>query len=146
MGHVAPRLRPADLEEIAAAGSDPVSALSSGLDSGGVCLTGLSPETGEPALMFGVAQSPVGIVGHIWLLGTPVIEKHPTVFLRESRKWLEAFHSEWPVLTNAVYAKNTLHTRWLEWLGFTLVRPVPHDPRFIEFVRFQCVNPLPSQR
>lgn len=141
---LAQRLRPADVEEVLAAGSNPLDALSSGLDyPGAVCLTGLSPATGEPILMFGAAPSSVSIVGFVWLLGTPEIERHRVRFMREAARWVEALNDEWPVLTNAVYEKNTVHIHWLRRLGFQLVRR-SNNPNFIEFVRLKCANPLPS--
>lgn len=144
--YLSTRLRPADLAELEAAGKDPLTALSSGLDSPGVCLTGIAPDTGNPCLMFGAAQSPVAMVGYVWLLGSSEVERHVPRFLRESKAWVEALNDQWPILTNAVFEENTLHRRWLRWLDFQFVRPAALNNRFIEFVRLKCVNPPPSQR
>jgi hypothetical protein len=47
---------------------------------------------------------------------------------------------------NYTYAKNTVHHRWLKWLGFTFLRKVnlgPEGKPFIEFAKIGVCN-VPS--
>ena len=56
-----------------------------------------------------------GVVG--WMLLTPAVEDHKIAFLRWS-KWLVKYLLDtYPYITNTVYIGNTLHIRFLEFLG-----------------------------
>jgi hypothetical protein len=135
---VAARLRPADHQEtLAATGLPPEVLLPEALRSGRRMMVGLI--FGRPEVLFGVdpvlGQPDVGIA---WMVGTDAIDKNPIKFLRASRKIWDAYHDEFPFLTNFADARNTVHLRWLEWLGAVMVRRVerfgPHSQPFIEFL------------
>tara|TARA_Y100001963_G_scaffold83655_1_gene115939 strand:- start:3694 stop:4032 length:339 start_codon:yes stop_codon:yes gene_type:complete len=93
---------------------------------------------GVPAAMFGAGPAASG-VGVIWLLGTDLLLGNTTRFLRESRFWMEQCARPYKLLFNYVDARNTVHIRWIEWLGFTFINQ--HDDfgverrPFLEFVR-----------
>jgi len=91
-----------------------------------------------PAGVFGVAPTEPG-VGCIWLLGTDALVRGRWRFLRESRKWLEHVSEGYHLLYNYVDERNTVHIRWIEWLGFTFIarhETYGHEQRpFLEFVR-----------
>jgi len=56
----------------------------------------------------------------IWMIGTKAVEESPLVFLRNSRKLLGMIRAAMPrarVFVNAVWVRNVLAVRWLEWLG-----------------------------
>lgn len=144
--YLAPRLRDADKAEIRA-------------------LTGGIPEIMLPQCvlfsratwtMCGFAGEPVGImgvqdvpenpdVGWGWMLATDIIEKYPFHFLRRSRSLLPVIHTFHPIITNHVDERNTVHIRWLRWLGFSFIRRIERwgaeSRPFIEFARLQpkCV-------
>ena len=84
-----------------------------------------------PAGIFGVVPVEPG-VGAVWLVGTDAITHGRWSFLRESRQWLD-------LLFNYVDERNTVHLRWIEWLGFTFVArhtKYGYEQRpFLEFVR-----------
>ena len=77
-----------------------------------------------------------------WMLGrdemlTDVHDKWE--FLRQSRIHLANLHAMYPVLFNFVDARNTVHLRWLRWMGFTFISRNdnygPEKRTFYEFVR-----------
>lgn len=140
---MAPRLREADKAEIAAmTGSYPESALLRGLE-GDVCVTAVSPE-GDPFLMAGVRPSRFPEAGFVWMLGTDAIENFSIPFLRHARGYLDAFHDIYPLLHNYVDARNTVHIRWLKWMGCTFIQTRPRmgvqGRPFHEFVRIRKPN------
>lgn len=142
VSRIAPRLREADRQEvIAASGRTPEEVLAVGLQ-GDVCLTWLNAE-GDPIAIGGVARTNVEGAGAVWLLATPEIEAQRFAFLRNVGAYLEALHTVYPVLFNYVDARNTLHIRWLRWMGFTFINL--HDSwgvegrPFYEFVRIKHV-------
>lgn len=93
-----------------------------------------------PAAMFGVNNVPeMGYVGAVWLLGTPLIERAWVYVARNSRKWLEVLEEGFVGTMNRLHEGNSLHRRWLEWLGY---RGVEQIGSFIVFVKeTKCVIP-----
>jgi len=70
--------------------------------------------------MFGVV--PEGKFGTVWLLGTDEIFTHASRdFLRLSKEWLSEVSAPFESVGNLVDARNTVHIRWLEWLGFEFI-------------------------
>jgi hypothetical protein len=135
---VADNIRPADRREVAAhLGLSPYDSLRGGVAISRPCYT--VELSGEPIAIFGVAPALDEKVGIVWLLGTPKIETISTQFLRHSRKWLAFVGRDYEVLTNFIDARNTVHLRWLKWLGFSFVsRRAQHGVEkrpFYEFVR-----------
>jgi len=139
--YLAPRLRPEDVAEVRAnSGFEPHFTLSLGLLYSDKCFTMVTPD-GEPVGMFGVGKSNMPNTGIVWMLNTPLLEKHRVQFLRACKagEWVDVLHEKYPILTNAVDERNTKHIRWLRWLGFTFVFRHPfygvERRPFIEFVR-----------
>jgi hypothetical protein len=60
-------------------------------------------------------------------------------FLRESKKTLAIMQNKYPVLFNMVDARNEVHVKWIQWLGFTFIKKHlhwgPENRLFYEFVR-----------
>lgn len=140
---LAPRLRPDDVREVYASGSHgPLRALQGGLYHSKHCLT-VTDENNTPQIMFGVCGVMEEDLGYIWLLGSDFLDKHPIHFLRMTPKWLDAFHSDYPLLGNLVDARNTLHIKCLRWFGFSFLREVPGNGPgnlpFLEFARLKHV-------
>jgi hypothetical protein len=128
-------LRPADLLEIEQAGYSPRQSLERGFRRSLPCL---SVEVEDRCCgMFGVvSDSRYDRAGNIWFLGTPGIEKVKVQFLRESEKWLEEITRNYRSVSNYIHQDNTLHIKWLKWLGFSFFNKV--GP-FIEFGRITNV-------
>ncbi|HEY7824468.1 MAG TPA: hypothetical protein VIG24_16625 [Acidimicrobiia bacterium] len=122
---IADRMRPADVAEVAAAsGRSPHQSLEFSLAKSSLVWTGMID--GQPELMFGVADLNVLTqVGAPWLLGTDAVEREYRLFLRQSRNWPEQLLQRYELLRNFVDDRNAVSKRWLEWLGFTLLDPMP---------------------
>lgn len=87
---------------------------------------------GETVLGIGGIESTyVKGTGVIWLLMTYAVETRKVAFLRFSRRYLKELLTQYNLLTNAVYLKNTLHVNWLTWLGAEWVEKTK---RFAVFV------------
>jgi hypothetical protein len=131
-------LRPADLLEIKSTGYSPRQSLERGLRRSLPCLA--VEVDGKCCGMFGVvADIRYELAGNIWFLGTDRIQKVKIQFLRESERWLEEITKNYRSVSNYIHQDNTLHIKWLKWLGFSFFKKV--GP-FIEFGR---INPCVTQ-
>lgn len=138
---MAPNVRQADINELAAAsGNAPREALMQGLNaSGGYAWAGLADD--EVVCIFGVAPlNLLSDVGIPWMLGTPLIEKHSRVFLRRSKKYVEAMRERYGRLYNFVDDRNDAAKQWLAWLGFTLHEPEPYGVSGLPFRKFEMIG------
>ena len=136
-----PRLRVADLREIAAAtGSDPEGALAVSVGSSPVAWTWL--HRGRVMAIFGVAPYPNRPgVGIPWLLGAKGVDKHKVFFVRRSRRYVAEMLEQFPVLENWVDARNTASIQWLAWLGFQLAEVQPFfGIQRLPFIRFNLAK------
>ncbi len=142
---LAPRLRQADRAEImAAGGAEPLFALQRGFEASEDPMTVVL--AGRPIAMFGVIT--IGWFengwrdGSPWLLGSDEVQTNYFEFARRSREEFERVRAPWARLTNWIDDRNTLHKRWLRWLGFEFVEL---DPTYgvgrLPFWRFElCVS------
>jgi hypothetical protein len=147
MGHVrgyrpgdelalAPRLRKADLMEIeAASGADPVDALRESAEKSVPSCTIIGND-GTIAGMFGCVPD-----GTVWLLGSDALIQNPLrrQFLKECRRYVDAL--PYPLLHNVIDERNTVHIRWLKWMGFTFIRRVNYGPQNLPFIKFVRIQP-----
>lgn len=121
-------VRQADRDEVrAATGGTVLHALVEGLQGSRETWTARLGKT--PIAMFGVAPIPLDPevrYGAVWLLGSDRIQEVRYTFLRESRPWLERLEQGFDLVGNVVDARNTIHIRWLRWLGFSFIREIPH--------------------
>ena len=60
----------------------------------------------------------------VWMLSSPVLFDYPQRFAPVSRAIVDKLHEHFEVLTNFVDARNTRHIKWLEWLGFVMLRRI----------------------
>lgn len=139
--HIANNMRPEDVEECQASGFDPLTALRTSVSHSSVCYTARGID-GSPIALLGAGHGVYNGWGTIWLLGTNGIEKNTVTFLRHSKEYLSYIYDEtgFDVLYNYTYSKNTLHHRWLKWLGFNFIRKVilpSTGSEFIEFARLR---------
>lgn len=134
---LAPYLREADRQEVlAASGMEPLPALRIGYEASTDPQTIL--EAGYPIAMFGVVPTGDG-VGAPWLLGSGRVEVNWFTFLRRSRDVFARVRQPWRGLENHIDERNTLHIRWVQWLGFDLVERVEdYGVGHLPFWRFRC--------
>jgi len=130
-------LREADHNEVQAAlGTSDLEALLSAWSQSERPFTIVDGKT--PAGIFGVVPIQPN-VGCVWLVGTDAIAQGRWTFLRQSRRWLTEVSKDYGLLFNYVDERNTLHIKWIEWLGFTVIarhQHYGHEQRpFLEFVR-----------
>lgn len=96
---------------------------------------------GYPMGMWGVIRESE-TSGRIWMLGCQSMlddKRDKRTFLRQSKLELIKVLEQYPVLFNVVDARNEIHVRWLQWMGFTFIQKHPEwGPEgrlFYEFVR-----------
>jgi hypothetical protein len=135
-------LRQADVEELKATGTEnPRDALVAGMEmSDGGCYTITMDEL--PIAICGTA--PVELIpsfASIWMLGTEDIDACPTSFLRLCRKeLLPDLISPYEMVFNVMDKRNSLHVRFVSWLGFTFIREKPFGPYGLPFYEFALIN------
>lgn len=141
---LAPRLRRADVTEIEASSTKtPLESIQAGIEHSSKCFTIVSPTDPEKVFgVFGVVDIPgTPGVGLVWLLGSDDLTRIAYKFLRHSKEWLEVLFEDAKLLCNAVDERNTVHIRWLRWLGFTFICKRPgfgiHGETFIEFCKLK---------
>ena len=75
----------------------------------------------KPVFVCGVAGLPtIPEVGIVWGVGANAIEHHPKAFTRACMKITAEMHKTFPVLMNWVDERNTVHVKWLEWMGYEM--------------------------
>jgi hypothetical protein len=139
-------LREADIAEIkASSGSDPRGALIRGITLGVTKVACLPDDT--PVAIFGIVPIDQH-TGAIWMVATTQFKSLHRQFLRECRGELEAISADYRLLFNFTDARNSVHHRWIKWLGFTIIKrheTFGHEGRaFLEFCKITkgppCVN------
>lgn len=143
---LAPNLRKEDRDECLAGSGDPSVTLPQSVLASHRAFAIMSHD--EPIGIFGWIRDSDG-AARVWMLGSDALTSGPNVrlFLRESREWVELLNERFPVLWNLIDSRNSLHIRWLRWLGFTFINRVAAGPQgltFFTFVRIKpCVTPSP---
>ena len=123
---LAPRLRQADLDELQASCSlPPLQVLQTGAYNSVPSVTVIG-NNGFVAAMFGVVPQPDG-TGVVWLLGSDELTKPPLSrqFIRECRTFVKVLERGYTELHNIIDERNTVHRRWLEWIGFEFTNRIP---------------------
>jgi hypothetical protein len=135
-----PQLRRADTIECEALfGIPPTLPLWQSIRGSKLAMTILDDD-GAPLGCFGVGPFDASeLVGFVWLVGTDrMIEKYTKRFLRECRKGIDLLHEVYPCLTNVVHEANTVHRRWLNFMGFKRLGTIRiNGNNFIEFARMK---------
>lgn len=140
--YVAEHMRQADKDEAKASGFDcPRKALvESFRNSRPECYSVMHQAL--PVAMFGVVPDPYDPkIGSIWLLGTDhVTNDYPISFLRQCRRFLPILMSGYEMVHNVVDRRNTVHIKWLRWMGFSILREITYGPESRPFYEFARVN------
>lgn len=122
------KMRDQDVNELKAAHDEPI-----------IDVLKTSIEVSSRADMVYIDGDLVGIIGLRdtqdysvpWFLGTDFVNVHRKVFMRESKKIIDAMPDK---LFNMVHADNTVSIRWLGALGFKFEQPFQHkNDLFIYF-------------
>ena len=125
---VAANMRAADAAEIkAGSGETPATALLYCFMRSSPCMT-ICKADGTPIAMWGVVKDN-DEVGRVWLLGTDDLVQDKAIrlrFLREVKLFLNDLFRTYKVLWNCVDARNKVHIRWIQWMGFTFVAKHPN--------------------
>ncbi len=125
---VAANMRAADAAEInAGSGETPATALLYCFMSSSPAMT-ICKADGTPVAMWGVVRDN-NEVGRVWLLGTDDLVQDKAMrlrFLREAKLFLNDLFRTYKVLWNCVDARNKVHIRWIQWMGFTFVAKHPN--------------------
>lgn len=137
---IAKDMRDADRDEVAAAvGMPPDQALLQGYVSSTECYTIYEINGGTPVGMFGFTEIDPKLSACVWMLGSNRLLNNQWTLLRRSKEWVNRIQSRYPLLFNVIDRRNSLHIRWVEWLGFKFIRVIPQYGKqkleFVEFVR-----------
>ena len=117
---VASHLREADLEEVkASTGRSPLETLTLGVD-GSIIHESILADSDKPIAIFGVVETAPNTAA-VWMLGTKEIETHAKPWLRQSKKAMSELNEKYELLYSYVDARNTLHIRWLKWVGYSFI-------------------------
>ena len=95
---------------------------------------------GEVVCIFGVTHTGAVLGGPAyapWMLGSDTLAKHALPFLRLSREYALSLKRDYDLLRNHVDARNAMAIRWLRWLGFDILDPVPFGPDQLPFHPFE---------
>lgn len=144
---IVPHLRKADLEEIRAGRGndyDPEKAVveaviisdkAFGAWMGGelVAIYGVSTEAGGHN----------GYSGAVWMLGTEGIEQIPMTFLKGCKQYISTLETGFQVLDCLSDSRNTLHHKWLKWMGFEQGIAIPSLVPDVTLVHFRKVCATP---
>ena len=139
LAKLAPALRKVDVMECEAWGLTPLEALHS-------CFASSDP--GSAWLVRGIDGEIVGACGaskspttpgtaEPWLIGADALNvKYRREFLRDLPAKLAKVQSTTPILAGLMDARNVLHRRWCERLGFVFHAPVAAGPYGLPFLPF----------
>lgn len=134
------RLREADKAEIKAiSGLPPLRGLIESVSLSSVSYSIM--EEGIPVAMYGARKTQEDL-GLVWMLASEAIERNTFQFLRKSVEYIDALHDEvgCAVLTNLIDKRNTLHHKWVKWIGFSMGKEEPHGPYGLPFYRITRIR------
>lgn len=134
--HVAENMRPADAAEVwASSRLTPLEALERSWRASD--MSAVVSVNGEPCAMLGlVVSSILGDEGIPWLLSTEQALKHKREFLKLVPGVISEMLSSCSYLFNYVHCENTVSTKWLKRIGFTMCDPAPYGPDGELFLKF----------
>lgn len=118
---MAERLRPADLAEVQATCVSVVGGMQASIEASAICV--VAEREGQPVILLGCVEDAGR--GVPWLLATTEVARYPGALTKIGRHYVGIFKARWPVLINAVDARNSASIRWLERLGFKIGAPQP---------------------
>lgn len=131
---VLPDLREADRLEWAASIAGGVDHLYESIAVSKECYAVTDVDDGVAHIIFGVVTEPEPTV---WLLGTNQGQRQAAWLLHGLREFYTEFFSRWPRLVCYSAPGNTVHHRWLQWMGFRFVRGTPRGDFGAQFYEYR---------
>lgn len=136
---LAPRLRPADAEEVRLSCGDDIE----GALIQSVCDSDVAEAVvleGRVICLRGITDGGAG-VGVPWLLGSPEVTRFTKHLVGGAKRWVLDMEQKYPLLINMVHAENALAIKWLQHIGFTLGPLFPEwgvgKAPFYQFYRYK---------
>lgn len=86
---------------------------------------------GVPAFVGGVIPDDDDVVGKVWMVATPQVDRAKKFYLRETRRQVGLMLQMFVCLKTMVAAEYAKSLRWLRWLGFALGQPVERAGRIV---------------
>lgn len=140
--------RPEDEREcLSGSGMSAREAIKKAIESGHAEVFMAVDEQGIPVVYWGAATTPDDeSTAWVWLLATPELLRHGRQFLRESKRWIAALHTQFPVINNFVDSRNAVHIEWIKRMGFNVeydytTQGVDGTPFVYFWRRDPCVTP-----
>ncbi len=84
---------------------------------------------GVPAFVGGVIPDDDHVIGKVWMMATPQVERAKKFYLRETRRQVGLMLQMFVCLKTMVAVEYGKSLRWLRWLGFALGEPVERAGR-----------------
>ncbi len=133
-------MREEDIRELKTLGTTPFDSLMQGFRCSDSCYS-LCDDKGNIMAMFGVASIPelseeYGLkAASIWLLGSKDLKSVSRFFIRNSRKVYQKLISNYDFVVNIADARNTLHIKWLKYIGVTFIGEcLINGVKFLKFI------------
>jgi hypothetical protein len=128
--HIAANMRKEDIQEIeASSGLKPLEALINGWELS-IHQKTICGDNNEPIAMFGIVLPNV-----VWMLATDKLSEIKIYFLKRCRDYIENLQLTYPLLTNYVDERNTVHIKWLKFCGFKFYETI--NINGYNFIRFE---------
>ncbi len=138
--HVAAYMRPSDREEGRAIHHDRHFHVLTAVRQSATASQGLSwgilDAHGEPMGACGAGPTNDPAVGSVWMLGTPLLERHGKTLVQGCRERIRDMHVVYPVLANCAMTSHTTNLRWLKHMGFHFLNTFRLPPGNVEFINF----------
>jgi hypothetical protein len=109
-------LRPTEQKALDIAGKSAHSLVEQIVPGSDMALTAMID--GQAACMWGIQQESILSGAHIWMITTALVDKHPKLFLKLSRRYVERAITNYGLLYGYVASDFKISCRWMEWLGF----------------------------
>lgn len=97
---------------------------------------------GWPCAIFGIVDDGYAgstKVGIVWMVATNQIHHFRRLFIQECPGWHHRLTEGYGLTWNVVDCRNTVHVRWLRWLGYSFLRRHkkfgPERRPFFEFAK-----------
>lgn len=94
-------------------------------------------EDGRLLCAWGVDPAGPPEVGYVWLFATTKAVPRAAAIHRNLKVEMEAIEALYPVLECWADSRNTVHHRWLQWLGFREIGEEPYGKMGLPFKHFR---------
>lgn len=130
---LAPRLRQADVKELKySCGKEPLQALQASFSISEKAWAVIYKD--KVIALFGLVRR--ADIGVPWMMASDELKEIQKSFLSECKNYLNEMSEGCSLLTNYVWVGNTVHIKWLKWLGFTFLEPIEYGVARKPFIQF----------